>query len=126
MSINFCTLTNSSVDTFCGNRRQIVLDNLLNQKYPPAILGTANQSIRDTFVQQRPDLVRHVEDEDRPTLNFEQPLVTVQVTMGGITMQHTLETHQRLDFVTVTDLEIRPVGPEQVTVNITDIQVRAA
>jgi hypothetical protein len=124
MAINFCTLTRSSIDTFCGSRRQVVLNRLLEKKYPKNTAG-AGQSVRDTFALQRPDLFRRVEDDERPPLVFEQPLITVQVIMNGMSMQQTLESHQRLDFVTVTDLDIRPMSPEQVTVNIADINIRA-
>jgi len=128
MSINFCTLTNSSVDTFCGNRRSIVLNGLLQKKYPPPVQGGGRRVLRDTFAEQRPDLI--VREEDRPQLVFEQPFITVEVSMNGITMAQTLDAQQRLDFVTVTDLKVNPVTASpvdealEVAVNIADISIR--
>lgn len=121
MSINFCTLTNSSVDTFCGNRRSIVLGNLINQKY--AQIGTNNSSVRDSFAKQRPDLVHHVEDDDRQPLVFEQPFITVEVWMDGIRQAQTLEAVQHLDFVTVTDLSVSTRDASE-SVNILDLTIR--
>lgn len=123
MSINFCTLTNSSVDTFCGNRRSIVLGNLIAEKYPAPFVGTNNQGIRDTFAQLRPDLVRHVEVDDRPPIAFEQPFITVEVWMDGVRMAETQESTQQLDFVSITDVVIGESKPMQEAVSITDFVI---
>jgi hypothetical protein len=117
MSINFCTLTNSSVDTFCGNRRSIVLNGLLKQKYP--VRGTNNRVVSQSFANLRPDLVRRDDADERPTLVYEQPLITVEVILDGVRMEHTLQAEQRLDFVTVTDLVVsgHPVTEETITIS---------
>ena len=114
MSINFCTLTNSSVDSFCGNRRGIVLNNLLQQKYPTPSTGTNPRVVRDAFAELRPDLIRHVEPDERPTINFEQPLITVEVWMDGVRMAETQENTAQLDYVSITDVTIGESVPEAV------------
>ncbi len=129
MSINFCTLTGSTLNTFCGNRRQIIVDRLLEEKYPPvpAFLGTNNSSVSIDFAKRYPHLVRHVEaDEETPVLRFEQPFVTVTAELLGDQGTHQLEVEPHLHFVMVTDFRLVSVAPKQdeVVVNISDFEVR--
>ena len=129
MAINFCTLTNSTIDTFCGNRRQLILDRLLEERYPPApppVLGTNNSSIRESLVRQRPDLLRRpVEDDERAPLTFEQPFITVAAELMGVKGVQQLDAAARLDFVVVTNLKIGEGYREEstVSVNISDFKV---
>lgn len=125
MAINFCTLTNSTIDTFCGNRRQLILDRLIEEKKNQTnFIGTNNSSVRIDFAQRFPHLIRHVEDEDRTPLNFEQPFHTVTVELFGDTGTHQLDTTSRLDFVVVTDLQVGPPRlHDDVVVNISDFKV---
>lgn len=129
MAINFCTLTNSTIDTFCGNRRQIILDRLLRERYPPAppaVLGTNNASVREALVRQRPELFRRpVEDDERAPLTFEQPFITVSAELLGATGKQQLDAATRLDFVVVTNLKIGERRQQEATVavNISDFKV---
>jgi hypothetical protein len=129
MAINFCTLTNSTIDTFCGNRRQLILDRLLEERYPPApppVLGTNNSSVREALVRQRPELFRRpAEEEELTQLTFEQPFITVTAELLGTTGTHQLDAATRLDFVVVTNLRIgeRHQLEATVAVNISDFKV---
>lgn len=118
MSINFCTITNSSVLSFCGNRRGIVLNNLLAQKYP--VQGTNN---RGTYYAIRKDAVPDVQqrwrtendDEDLKFLDFEQPIVSVEVEFMGSKGVETQDfSSTQTDFVTVTDFSANDVTIVQV------------
>lgn len=121
MSINFCTITNSSVLSFCGNRRGIVLNNLLAQKYPPPpVQGTNN---RGTYYTVRKDAVPDVQqrwrtendDEDLKFLDFEQPIVSVEVEFMGFKGIETQDfSNTQTDFVTVTDFSLNDVTIVQV------------
>lgn len=124
MSINFCTLTGSTIDTFCGNRRGIILQNLLTEKYPPApaALGTNNRTVSIDFARRYPHLVQHVDHEiDRPQLQFEQPFVYVTAELMGKTGTQTIEATAQLEFVSVTDLKVEPSSA--ITVNISDFSI---
>lgn len=129
MSINFCTLTGSTLDTFCGNRRQLVLDRLLDEKYPtpPAVtLGTNNRNVSIDFAKRYPHLTRHVEDDDVKTLEFEQPFIIVTAELLGIKGEQRLDADRNLNFVVVTDLQLMSTAaPKQVdlAVNITDFRM---
>lgn len=121
MSINFCTLTNASVDTFCGNRRSVVLNNLLQKKYPPVTPTVGNGSgyqVRNEFAFKNPALFAR--PEEQPTLNFEQPFITVQVELMGEVATQQLELAPQLEFVVVSDLQVTPAD---VTVNISDLSI---
>jgi hypothetical protein len=108
MSINFCSIDRSSINSFCGSRRQVVLDRLLDEKYPvapPAVItrGGNPQNIRNQFQIARP-----FEYEEQPVLTFEQPFITVSVELHGKTGSQTLENQPQAHFVTVTGLAIEP------------------
>lgn len=131
MSINFCTLTGSTLDTFCGNSRQIILDRLLDEKYatPPVqpFIGTNNSSVSKDFTKKFPHLVRHaVEDDERPVLTFEQPFITVSAELMGATGSQQQEVTPRLDFVVASDLNISKTTTSkevELSVNISDFTV---
>jgi hypothetical protein len=123
MSINFCTLTSASVDTFCGNRRGIVLNQLLAKKYPPPVQhakGGNPRVLRDTFAVPPP-----FEFEDRPTLTYEQPWITVEVEFGGKKGSQTVDNDAQRDFVSVTGLEVASHSDDEdeITVNIEDFEI---
>lgn len=110
MSINFCTLTNSSVDSFCGNRRALVLNKLLAKKYPQPAAGTNPRVLRDDTYPRPFDF------EDRPVLNFEQPFITVQVNFQNDVGTQQIDNDNRLDFVTITNWFV-DIGDFNVTVS---------
>jgi hypothetical protein len=112
MSINACTLNRATVDTFCSPRRAIVFAKLVDELhpvYPPQ--ATASK----THLGYAP---YRDEEDDRPTLKFEQPIITVHVDILGFSGSDTQDiSGAQLDFVTVTDFE--HVGA--IDVSITDI-----
>lgn len=117
MAINFCTLTSSTLDAFCGSRRALVLNQLLTQKYP--VQGTNNSSVRSTKVA--PVNFEPAEREEESVLTFEQPIVTVTVEMFGMTGQDTQNVmSSHIDFVTVTHLEVET---EEIIVSIDNLGV---
>ncbi len=113
MAINACTLNGF---TLHGRRCADKFATLIPILHPPVTDSTRGNPrvFRDTFVPPR-------EIEDRLTLNFEQPFITVSVEFGGDTQSQTLEATQQLDFVTVTNLQIfaaPSVGIEDLMVNL--------
>lgn len=122
MSLNYCTISNSSILSFCGNRRAIVLNQLLAVKYPQQTVGTSNQSLRkDTHseVQRR---WSDVHDED-VVHNFEQPFITVSVSMFGITKTQTIDRDQHLCFALVNNLSFSSSTLPAIIVNITNFKI---
>jgi hypothetical protein len=119
MSINFCTIARSSVDSFCGGRREIVLNRLLAQKYPPPFVATPGGNprvLRDTFALHPP-----FEFDDRPTLNFEQPQIAVSVALGKVVKTQVVDNDLQKHFVSVTDLAV-----EKQRVVVSDLTVMTA
>ena len=116
MSINFCTINSSSINAFCANRRSIVIDNLINDKYGK-ILGTNNSSVSAQFARLRPDLVQHVIDDLEPhQLQFEQPFIVVTAELMGERGQTQLDATQQSEFVSAFDLKIgEPKGKIQIS-----------
>lgn len=135
MSINYCTIGKNSIDGFCGNQRAKVLSRLIHEAghdiivVPPTPTprpssGGTSIGIRSGF-DFRPDVrsppFRREPEAQRPLQPQEQPFITVSAEILGMKGQETLEVSPRLDFVTVTDLEINE-GPE-ITVNISDMEI---
>jgi hypothetical protein len=133
MSINYCTLGAATVDGFCGTQRAKVLAHLIHQAghdvvVPPAPQpthgGSGGSSYGPGFRQQinqpqyrrPPELDRNIEAPPR-----EQPYITVSAEFMGITGSQTIEVTQRLDFVTITDLEVN--HDASITVNISEMQM---
>lgn len=127
MSINFCTLSNSSVDSFCGNRRAIVLDRLIDELRPPV---TDKKVSNGGWTKQRPPAYfkginqpRWEQPEAPKYVPTELDTVIVSVTFNGITSTDSQAIdNSRLDLVTVTDIHVNPVSVS-VDVNIADMKV---
>lgn len=119
MSINHCTLSSATLDTFCGARRAIVVQNLLDEKYPAGNVQTGRSAY---FYEPRDDVT---------PFTFEQPLITVNVTIDDELHTETLEATQSLDFVVVSGIEITAapevfvsdltMGDPGFSVNITEL-----
>jgi hypothetical protein len=112
VSINYCTLASSTVDAFCSPRRGVILSRLIAELHPPVVQGGGNPRVlRDTFgdqylrprpqVQQRP----HYEIDDRDPMKYEQPFVSVTVTLFGDSRTETQDVTAQVDIVSVTNLE---------------------
>jgi hypothetical protein len=126
MAINFCTLTNSTIDAFCGNRREIILDGLLEERYPPtqqALSGGA-RVVRDTWAIRNLELLRRPSDEDFAPWTFEVPIFKLTIDMldgDVITQQFQDVTSTELAYI--TNLQISD-GKDAVSVNITELEIK--
>lgn len=136
MSINYCTISTTTVDGFCGNQRAKVLARLLEEKYPvvnPPIPSPGIGSGGWTFgpisgttpVVSPPRYAPHRPEIDRVVVPYEQPWVTVTVSdIFSFRGSETLETTARLDFVMVTDVKFN--DEHEITVNITEMEISHA
>jgi len=106
MSINYCTLANSSVDSFCGNRRSIVLNRLIHELRPaPVVRGGNPLHVRERI----PQIIhrrRDREEEDQVVVPTELDKVMVTVTFEGQTGSETQQADHRLDIVYITELKV--------------------
>lgn len=125
MSINACTIASSSVDTFCGVRRAIVIGGLINQLRPPQPNTTHGghggwRKDRPPSIFQGIHRPRWDQDEVPAYKPTELDHVTVAVEFLHLKGSETQKIEQRLDLVTVTDVNINPTT---VGVNIENLQV---
>jgi len=130
MAINYCTLSGYTLDTFCGNIRQKVLDRLIDEKYPdipvPPHGGGGGAGTRPgwSFPYHTPFQPPTEREEDDLQLPLEQPFVTVSAQLLGASGAQTLEMKQQLDFVVVVGLKVDDADlPPVVAVNITDFNI---
>lgn len=117
MSINFCTLTNSSVDSFCGNRRAIVLQNLIDELRPPAPVVSGGNPQAKWINAQAP------RKWEPPALPTELERITVSARFQELSGSSTQEIKPQLELVTVTDIHVQPT---KVEVNIENLKVHDA
>jgi hypothetical protein len=121
MAINSCTIDSFTVNTFCSPKRGAIFNKLILELHPTApITSSASGSaraIRDTF-QYQP-----FEIDDRETLTFEQPFVTVTVSGVLFSGSETQEMNSNLDFVTVTGISFGSAD-EELYVNISDFKIQ--
>lgn len=110
MSINYCTLASTTLDSFCGNRRAIVLDRLIDELRPPVVNGPGGPG----WVQ-RPTIKPQVKPAQRPywqptevprELPTELERITVTAEFMGLNGSDTQAITARPDLVTVTDIHI--------------------
>lgn len=137
MSINYCTIGRDRIDGFCGNQRAKVLARLIHEAghdiivVPPtptprpsgggAIIGGGFDFRPHVNVLQpgqrpwqRPELDKHLPQQ-------EQPVITVRAEIFGFSGFQIQEVTNRIDFVTVRDLEIN--NDSEITVNITEMEI---
>lgn len=132
MSINYCTISSTEIDGFCGTQRVKVLARLIEQKYavvnsPPSSGGWAyGPSFNANHGIQQPQYIPPFRQElDQDPQPYEQPWITVTASeIFNTRGSETLETTPRLDFVTVTNVEFN--NEPDITVNITDIEIKHA
>lgn len=118
MSINYCTISNSAVDSFCGNRRSIVLARLIDQitdlrAYQPPLRGGGPTPKIQQIRQDR---------WEQPVINPPTELDRITVSVEFQDLQGTAfqDVDNRLDLVFVTNIQIEPTT---VSVNISDLKV---
>lgn len=118
MSINYCTISSSAVDSFCGNRRAIVLARLINELRPPV---PQTNVIRGGGPTPKFQQVRH-DRWEQPVINppTELDRITVSAEFLGLKGSAFQDVDNRLDLVFITDIEIEPTT---VGVNISDLKV---
>jgi len=133
MSLNACTLNGFTLNSRRCVNKFLVLVDILHPLVPPVpqTPGGGNPRVlRDVFA----DVPRPFEFDDRVPFTFEQPQITVDVEMFGLTGSQTLDNLPQADFVTVTGLTIAAAaavevldlilpGDGDVSVNISDITI---
>lgn len=109
MSINYCTVSSSSLDSFCGAKRAIVFNRLVKELRPtptPSSLGGgkgAHLSVIPSSLSSRFSS-RDTQPVFRPT---EFAVVTVQASFNGMIGAVSQDvTSGTLDLVYLTNLEI--------------------
>jgi hypothetical protein len=122
LSINYCTLAGSSIDTFCGGRRAIVLTRLINELRPPVPQPT--EQTRGGGPTPKFHQAQQVRRDhwEQPTINppTELDRITVAVEFQDLKGSAFQDVDNRLDLVFVTNIEIEPVS---VSVNISDLKI---
>jgi hypothetical protein len=125
MSINACNINSHTIDAICGYRRSVIIDNLINDRYPPTsgVHGTNNSSVSADFARLRPDLVRHINEPIKPTWTFEVPQITVTVEIDGERKSYSLSAADG-DAATVLASNLNLVDVvEPITVNISELEI---
>lgn len=115
MSINYCTIANTTVDTFCGNKRAIVLSRLIKELHPEPIRhpgGNVQQSKYTNYTQ--------APRWEPPVISTERDRIVVQAKFQELRGTDEQANEQRLDIVFVTNLR---VDPATISVNIKNIKV---
>lgn len=127
MSINYCTISGSSIDSFCSGRRTIVLNRLITELHPQPVPLPNINSIRGGGPTLRFQHQSRQWEQPTIVLPTELDRVTVSVTasfsMGGAPVLSGTDFQdimQQLDLVTVTNIEIEPVT---ISVNISSLKV---
>ena len=122
MSINACSINESTINSLCGRRRQAIIDSLL----PPVVIGGGAhpQHVRaDTRVPLN-IFRRDVDERDTVDVNtLELPFVQVTVEFAGHISTQTLDRNNFTPLVTVYSLSF-PASEEAPTINISDIKFR--
>lgn len=108
MSINFCTISNSSVDSFCGRRRSVVLNNLIATLRPPAVKGHKWPVPGLTGYEEQPKII-HTELER----------ITVTATFANMTGMDSQEVKPQIELISISDLQFDTMQP---VISISDIK----
>lgn len=126
MAINFCTIGRDTVNGFCGTQRAKVLANLIHEAGHDIIVvppkPTVGHSGGTTFGRApvTPMQYRRPVELEKPTTPTELPFITVSAEVFGMSGSETLEVTTRLDFVTITDVEM---NVSEIAVNISDMEI---
>jgi hypothetical protein len=116
MAINYCTLTSSTLDAFCGNRRAIVLERLIDELRP--VIGPAVSNPQSKWITARPP-----QKWEPPALPTELERILVTAQFQELSGSSTQEVRSQLELVTVTDVHVQPT---KVVVNIENLRVNHA
>lgn len=126
MAINFCTISSTTVDGFCGNQRAKVLARLIATARPPVAnvpIGGGHIEHRPQPVWQRPEIITPPRQ-----LDFELPFITVTVKgLFGENGAQTYEVMPQVEFVTAFNLEFDDCGcpdeNEEIVVLVTGLEI---
>jgi hypothetical protein len=123
MSINSCTINCSTIDAICSQRRQIIIDDLLDQL--PQGNKAHQQKVNANFDNLR--IFRHDRDEEEDTFDastLEQPQIAVTVEFNGQTFTHNMDRGDEnfIPLINVYGLSISSGVNEEVI--ISDLKVR--
>jgi len=129
MSINYCTISTSTIDGFCGIQRSKVIARLLDEKYPVVNPPTPSPRPGSGGVTYggmpgrapNPWFDPYTSDTTQP-IEYEQPYITVRVSdLFGEEGSETLFADAQMSFVTVTNLEFE--DEDDISVNITGLEI---
>ena len=116
MSINYCTISSSSVDAFCNPRRNLIFNQLVPILHPPSSTVGSGGIPHGTpkFIFQRAP-----EKWEPPYVPTELERIIVEVQFKTLFGRDEQEVRPSMELVTVTDIQVEPVV---VNVNITDLR----
>jgi hypothetical protein len=117
MSINYCTLSSSTVNTFCGAKRALVLARLIPELHPvvppvPKKGGNVQQAKFQNY--------RQPEKWEPPIVPTERDRIVVSVEFQNLRGSDEQLITEHLDIVFITELQ---VNPTTVSVNIENLKV---
>jgi hypothetical protein len=122
MALNACSINGFTLNSRRCADKFAALVPILHPPIPPIVASSGGNPrvLRDTF-QFQP---REYEIEDRPTLTFEQPQVTVTVEIFGFSGTDTQDVSAaNADFVSVHDFTVQAEMPDgTIDVNIHDFR----
>jgi len=122
MSINYCTIAATTVDTFCGNRRALVLARLIPELHPitppnPQPGNGSHGSVAPGWSNYRPQPQRW----EPPVISTERDRIVVKAEFQDLRGEDQQDIENRLDIVFVTNLHVEQQSA--VSVNISNIKV---
>lgn len=123
MSINFCTLTSSSVDSFCSPRRNQVFNQLVPILHPQRPAGKGGGTPHTDKVMQAYLTRRQQEKWEPPKLPTELERIVVEASFLTLRGSDAQDVHPGMELVTVTNIQ---VDPAVVDVNIQNLRFNHA
>lgn len=127
MSLNACTINKCPIDTFCRDRRQVVLDRLIEIAHSGHGSGGAAQAELGSAIPNfQPQGYDHVRWRDDLWGNDDKQIgasavVSVTVSFLGSDGTETQNSHQHEDFVSITNFIIN--GEDQISVQISNLNI---
>ena len=123
MSINYCTITSSSVDSFCNPRRGLIFNSLVPILHPARPTGTGGGTPHTDKVMQAYLSRRSQEKWEPPQIPTELERVVVEATFLTLKGTDGQDIRPGMELVTVTDIQ---VDSAEVNVNIQDLRFNHA
>lgn len=114
MAINFCTLNSFTIDTFCGVRRGLIVDELIKKKYPVSLAG-GGRALRQ-YSRPSENVL------DNLPWTFDSPNIRVTVRMDDVAGDDIQSAAENNLFVLVKNIDLDGESPP-VSVNISDFEM---